>query len=121
MAKRKRFETVDEYLSSVPSDARRILEGIRKTVKLAIPDATEVISYQLPAFKKKRTFFYYGAFKDHIGIYPPVTADADLAKALTPFRGPKGNLKLPMDAAIEPEIIARVAEALYDQYEGAAE
>ena len=121
MTSRKRFETVDEYLSSVSPDARRMLEEIRKTVKLAVPDASEVISYQLPAFKKKRTFFYYGAFKDHIGIYPPVTGDADLAKTLSPFRGPKGNLKLPMDAAIKPEIIARVAKALYDQYEGAAE
>jgi hypothetical protein len=37
---------------------------------------------------------YFAAFKNHIGVYPPVSGDARLEKALEPYAGPKGNLKL---------------------------
>ena len=44
--------------------------------------ATEIISYQMPAFKRRRVFFFFAAFKAHIGIYPPVQGDAALAAEL---------------------------------------
>jgi uncharacterized protein YdhG (YjbR/CyaY superfamily) len=46
-----RAETVDDYLSAVPEDVRAALAKLRKTIKAAAPKATEVISYQIPAYK----------------------------------------------------------------------
>jgi uncharacterized protein YdhG (YjbR/CyaY superfamily) len=42
---------VDDYLAAVPEDVRAALAKLRKTIKAAAPKATEVISYQIPAYK----------------------------------------------------------------------
>jgi len=115
MSERPRFATVDEYLAAVPPAVRPILEEIRALVKRTVPDAQETISYQMPAFRRKRVFFFYAAFKKHIGIYPPLSSDEALVQELLPYRGEKGNLKFPLDQPIPYELIARVAAALAQQ------
>ena len=66
----------------------------------------------MPAFKLDRVFFFFAAFKTHIGIYPPVKGDPALQKELLPYRGEKNNLKFPLDEPIPYELIGRVAVAL---------
>ncbi len=117
MAERPKFVNIDDYLASVSPESKRILEEIRKLVRAKVPSATETISYQLPAFKLRRTFIYFAAFKKHIGIYPPVKIDKTLTKALLPYAGEKGNLKFPLDQPIPYDLIGRVAIALAKQYE----
>ena len=51
---------------------------------------------------------YYAAFKGHIGLYPPVSGDARLLKAVAPYAGPKGNLRFPYDKPIPYDLIARI-------------
>ena len=74
----------------------------------------------MPAFRRGKVFFYFAAFKRHIGIYPPLHDDAALVAELEPFRGPKGNLSFPLDQPLPLELIGRVAEALHRQYSGRA-
>ena len=62
MNKRPRFATVDEYLASVPADVRPILEKIRSIVRRVVPDAQETISYQMPAFRRRRALFLIFSF-----------------------------------------------------------
>lgn len=107
--------SVDEYLTGVPPRARRVLKEIRRIVKRRVPAATETISYRMPAFRLERIFIYYAAFKEHIGIYPPVRPSKALAKALAPYLGPKGNLKFPLDRPMPYRLIAQVVEALSRQ------
>ena len=91
------------------------MEEIRETIHSRVPDATEAISYRMPAFQLSSPFIYFAAFKKHIGVYPPVGGDEDLIKELKPYRGEKGNLKFPLDQPIPYELIGRVAEALSRQ------
>lgn len=106
------YRTIDEYLSSVPPRSRRVLKEIRQIVHRRAPAATETISYRMPAFRLERTFIYFAAFRDHIGIYPPVRRDKALIKALAPYRGPKGNLKFSLDRPMPYALITRVVDAL---------
>lgn len=108
--------SVDEYLAGVSPEARPVLEEIRAIARRTAPEAEELISYQMPAFRQRRIFIYYAAFKKHIGIYPPVHGDADLEAALLPYRGPKGNLKFPLDQPMPYDLIRRVVAALFQQY-----
>ena len=112
MSKRPKFTSIDGYIASVPSGVQTTLEEIRQVVKTRVPDAIETISYQMPAFKLDKVFFYFVAFKNHIGIYPPVKDDKNLQKALLPYRGEKGNLKFPLDQPMPYDLIGRVASAL---------
>ena len=116
MSQRPKFARIDDYLVTVSPAVRGIMEEIRKVVKRTVPAAEETISYQMPAFKLDRTFIYFAAFKKHVGIYPPVKGDKDLAKVLLPYRGEKGNLKFRLDQPMPYDLIGRVVAALSRQY-----
>lgn len=120
MIERQKFVDIDDYISSASSEAKPILEEIRRLVQANVPNASETISYQLPAFKLVRTFIYFAAFKKHIGIYPPVKKDKNLINELLPFRNEKGNLKFLLNQPIPFELIGRVAIALAKEYEQVA-
>lgn len=117
MTLRPKFATIDEYLDSVPPEPRAVLAEIRRRVKTLVPAAEETISYGMPAFRLKKVFFYFAAFKKHIGIYPPV-GDPALVAELARYRGPKGNLSFPLDEPIPYELIGRVAVALAREHGG---
>lgn len=110
------FKTHEEYIAAQPAAVRPLLRQVQREVAARVPGAQPCISYNLPAFKTGRTFFYFAAFKKHIGIYPPVTKDQALIAETGPFRGPKGNLSFPYGQELPIELIGRIAEALADQY-----
>lgn len=104
--------TIDAYIDAAAPEVRPILRRIRRTVRAAVPSATECISYRMPALRTTGVFLYFAAFKQHVGIYPPVTGSAALQKRLTRYRGPKGNLQFPLDEVMPYALIAEVATAL---------
>ena len=87
----KTFNSIDEYISSVPEDLRHKLQQIRETIHKAAPNAEEVISYQIPAFKQHSVLVYFAAFKDHIGFFPTSKPIEIFKKEL------KIDLKLPKE------------------------
>jgi uncharacterized protein YdhG (YjbR/CyaY superfamily) len=116
MATRTKVHSFEDYLAIVAPTTRTVLKRVRATIAKAVPDATETISYNIPAFRNARTFIYFAAFKQHIGVYPPVTKDKVLVSALSSFRNDKGNLKFPLDKPMPYALISRVAKALSRQY-----
>jgi uncharacterized protein YdhG (YjbR/CyaY superfamily) len=100
---------VDAYIARFPPEVRAILKRIRMTIRKAAPEADEIISYRIPAFRQRRVLLYFAAFSNHIGMFPPVSGDARLEKALARFRGPKGNLRFPLDEPMPLVLIGRMA------------
>lgn len=103
-------QTIDEYIATSPPKIQSILKRIRATAKKAAPDAEEKISYRMPAFFQGGVLIYFAAFKNHIGVFPPVRSDAKLIKRLAPYRGPKGNLKFPLSEPIPFDLISRIVK-----------
>jgi len=108
LSKLKQALTIDDYIEACPRNVQSILQRIRRIVQDAAPEAVEVISYRMPAFKLNGIVIYFAAFKNHIGIFPPIKGDPKLAKALEGYTGPKGNLRFPMDEPIPYGLIKRV-------------
>jgi len=54
--------TVDEYMAGVPPEFRPILQRLRKTIKAAAPDAEELISYRMPAYRQNGMLVYFGTY-----------------------------------------------------------
>lgn len=100
---------IDRYIATFPADVQAILQQVRLAIRTAAPDAEEVISYKMPAFRQAGIVVYFAAFKRHIGLYPPVRGDAELQRAVAPYAGEKGNLRFPLDRPMPCELIARVA------------
>lgn len=101
---------IDEYIAAFTPDVQTILERIRRTIHNAAPDAQETISYRIPAFTQQGILVYFAAFKNHIGLYPPVSGDAKLEKAISPYAREKGNLRFPLSQPIPYDLIERIVE-----------
>lgn len=102
--------TIDEYIAMYPPDVQSVLEKIRTTIQEAAPDAEETISYGMPTFTRKGPLVYFGAFKKHIGFYPPVRDEA-LRREVAGYEGEKGSLRFPLDQPIPYALIARIVKA----------
>jgi uncharacterized protein YdhG (YjbR/CyaY superfamily) len=101
---------IDGYISQFPANVQAILERIRETIRKAAPDAKEIISYQMPAFKQHGILIYFAAWKKHVGLYPPISGDDFLEKAVARYAGPKGNLQFPLDEPMPFKLIERIVK-----------
>src|ERR1051326_8345522 len=110
MAKRQKPKGIGSYISQYPSDVQAILEKVRATIRHAAPEAKETISYHMPAFKQHGILVYFAAWKKHIGLYPPITGDKALEKAIARYAGPKGNLQFPVEEPIPYDLIERIVK-----------
>ena len=104
------IQTVSEYIAAASPNARPILKKIRATVRKAAPRAEERISYRIPAYFLDGIVVYFAAFKNHIGLFPPVR-DTKLRKAASRYAGPKDNLKFPLNEPIPYGLIARIVKS----------
>ncbi len=121
MSQRARFNSIDEYIASCAPVVQPIMEKIRSTIRKAVPKAEEKISYQIPTFTFHGNLIHFAAFKNHIGLYPPVKGDEKLQADTAPYQGEKGNLKFPLDQPIPYALIRRIVKfRVKEQFERAA-
>ena len=110
MAKTQKPEDIDSYLSKFPADVQVILEKVRATIRHAAPDAEETISYMMPAFRQHGILVYFAAWEKHIGMYPPISGNKTLERAIARYAGPKGNLQFPLDEPIPYDLIEKLVK-----------
>ena len=103
-----KFKTVDEYFSTLPPDTQSILEQVRNSIKQAAPQATEVISYNMPAFKMHGILVYYAAHTEHIGFYPTSSPIEIFKDELSAYKYSKGAIQFPIDKPIPFDLISRI-------------
>ncbi len=110
---------VEQYLSALPAEPRAALESLRATIGAAAPDATETISYGMPAFKHNgRPLVAYAAFKNHCSLFPMSTKVIEaFAEELEPFRTSKGTLQFQTDRPLPPELVTKLVEARVEEIE----
>ena len=104
-------KTIKEYIAACAPEVQPVLQKIVTTIGRAAPGAQEKISYRMPSFHLKGALIYLGAFKKHIGLYPPVRGDKSLMKEVSAYAGEKGNLKFPLDKAIPYTLIVKIVKA----------
>ena len=111
-----RLVTVDDYISSFPDDVQVVLQEIRRTIRAAIPEADETISYRIPTFVLGgRALVYFAGWKHYVSVYPIPDADAALERELAPYRAGKGTLRFPLDEPVPRDLIQRVVADLVEQ------
>jgi uncharacterized protein YdhG (YjbR/CyaY superfamily) len=103
-------ESVDQYLSWFSGEIRERLELIRELLKRELPEAQEVISYSMPAFKTSEVLIYYAAAKSHIGLYPTNSGVSEFKKELEPYHTSKGAIQFPHSKPLPLDLIADIAK-----------
>ena len=105
-------KTVDDYLASVPGEARAALEHLRRTIKAAAPDATETISYQIPTFKHHGPLVAYAAFKEHCGFYVMSPSVMEAHKdELKSYDTAKATIRFPADRPLPGALVKKLVKA----------
>jgi uncharacterized protein YdhG (YjbR/CyaY superfamily) len=104
--------TVDEYLAALPADRRGPMEDLRRTIRAAAPDATEVITYKMPGFKRNGRFLVsYDAFKQHYSLFPSSDPIIDaLGDRVRPYLAGRGTLRFPADQPLPLDLITEIVK-----------
>ena len=109
--------SVEDYLAALPDDQRAALEKLRKTIRAAAPQATEKISYAMPAFEQDGRFLVsYAAFKDHCSLYPASSAVREaLGDDLEPYFSGKGTLRFRADEPIPATLVKEIVRVRLEE------
>ena len=103
-------KSIDEYISGLPDDIRKILEEVRVTIRKAAPEAEEAIRYDIPTFILNGNLVHFAAFKNHIGFYATPSGNEAFAKELSAYKGGKGSVQFPLDQPMPLDLIRRIVE-----------
>jgi uncharacterized protein YdhG (YjbR/CyaY superfamily) len=106
-------KNTDEYLARVPEPAQSTLEKVRAAIRSAAPrDATETISYGMPAFKYKGVLVWFAAFKNHCSFFP---MNSSVIKAFrSELKGcqiSKGTIRFPVDKPLSAALVKKLVKA----------
>ncbi len=107
--------SVDDYLAALPDDRRAAVEELRRTIRAAAPEATELISYLMPAFKSHGQFLVsYAAFKQHYSLFPASEAVIEACgDELTPYLSGRGTIRFPASQPIPAALVTKIVKVRF--------
>jgi len=116
-----RVNGVDDYLAEVAPEARATLEKLRKTIKAMVPNAVEVISYQVPTFKLDgRMLVSYAAFKDHCSFFPGAAPIKEHQDDLKSYVTSKGTIRFPTGKPLPATLVKKLVKTRIRENEARA-
>ncbi len=102
--------TIDEYISTFPQEVQLLLQLMRSTIKKTAPEATEIISYQMPTFYYHGNLVHFAAYKHHIGFYPSPSGILKFEKELKKYKYSKGAIQFPINQELPLDIIIQIVK-----------
>jgi len=104
--------TIDEYLSALSADKRAALQALRELIHAAAPEASECISYKMPAFKLNGMMVGFAAHANHCALYAwNATTIAGFAGELSDFDINKGTIRFTPEKPLPAALVRRLVEA----------
>jgi uncharacterized protein YdhG (YjbR/CyaY superfamily) len=111
-------KNVDEYLAGVPEPARSTLNKMRAAIRSTVPpEATETISYGMPAFKHKGVLVWFAAFSNHCSLFPTASVIEAFKSELKGFSTSKGTIHFPTDKPLPTALVKKLVKARVAQNE----
>jgi uncharacterized protein YdhG (YjbR/CyaY superfamily) len=112
MMAKPNLKSVDEYIASQPEAVQSVLGRLRSTIRKAVPEAREVISYKMPTYTLYGSrLLYFAVWKRHYSIYaatePVVAAFRD---ELASYRVDKGTIRFLLSEPVPVKLIGRIAK-----------
>ena len=109
-------KNIDEYLATVPEPARGTLKKIRAAIQSVVPrEATETISYGMPAFKHNGVLVWFAAFSKHCSFFPTASVIEAFKHELKGYSTSKGTIQCPTDKPLPAALVKKLVKARIDQ------
>lgn len=103
----KIMSSIDEYLEKASPSQRTVLQEIREFIHKTVPSVTEKISYGIPCFDYKGKYLiYFGAFKDHLSLYPG--GSVKVKDKLKDFKLRKGTIQFTPEKPIPQNVLKQM-------------
>ena len=102
--------SIQEYFSWFTPEIQAKLQQMREILRQAVPEAEEVISYHMPAFKTTEVLVYYAAAKSHLGYYPTSSGVTNFKEELAGYVTSKGAIQFPYDEDLPVQLIGEIAQ-----------
>jgi uncharacterized protein YdhG (YjbR/CyaY superfamily) len=102
--------TIDAYIAQFPEDVQQSLQKVRAVIRETAPQATEKISYKMPAFYFNGTLVWFAGYKHHIGFYPTGEGIEAFKKELSAYKSSKGAVQFPLDQPIPYDLIRKIVK-----------
>jgi uncharacterized protein YdhG (YjbR/CyaY superfamily) len=110
--------TVEEYLAAIPEPARSTFDKLRATIRSVVPaEATETISYQIPAIRHKGVLVWFAAFANHCSLFPTAAVMDEFKNELKSFTTSKGTVQFPLDKPLPVALIKKIVKTRVAQSE----
>lgn len=104
-------KTIDGYLAALKPEDRKALEAVRRTIRAAAPQATEFISYGIPAYRHNGNLVSFAAFKNHLTLFAGRAINKKFAKDLKRFEQTKGGIHFTPETPIPAALITRIVKS----------
>jgi uncharacterized protein YdhG (YjbR/CyaY superfamily) len=104
----KSITDVDDYIADQARPTQKLLKQIRAAIRKVAPDAEEVLSYHVPAYKYHGMLTYFAAHTYHVGLYPMPSAIVQFKKELSSYKTARGSIPFPLDQPLPLQLIEKM-------------
>ena len=104
----KKPQTVNEYFALQPPPVRAELTLLRRAIKKAAPQAEEVISYSMPAFKLNGMLAWMAPSKNHYALYVRPRFMQPFMSRLKGFSLSKSAIRFPYGKPLPVKLITDI-------------
>ena len=98
------------YIASCPPQAQELLNNLRRFILQEVPQAEEVISYKMPAYKLHGMLVYFAGYEKHIGFYPTGSGITHFEQDIQSYKFSKGTIQFPLDQELPYDLIRRIIQ-----------
>jgi uncharacterized protein YdeI (YjbR/CyaY-like superfamily) len=106
----KTSNEIDLYIETFPENVQKLLQELRTIIKNAAPNADEIMSYQMPAYKQFSRLVYFAGYKNHIGFYPHGSPIEHFKEEIKKYKSSKGAIQFPLDKPLPNELITKIVQ-----------
>lgn len=109
------YQTIDQYIAAQVPEMQPKLQEIRQIIKKTVPEAQEVISYQMPAFKYEGMLMYFAAFKNHYSLFISPVVLQHFKADLAAYKTAKAAIQIPLKETVPVSLIEQLARYIAEQ------
>jgi len=106
----KKYESIAEYILEFPKEIQEKLMEMKSIISKAVPNAQEVISYNMPAFKQHGILVYFAGYKNHIGFYPTGSGIKAFTKEISGYKNSKGAVQFSLTEPLPAKLITQIVK-----------
>ncbi|MCU0442094.1 MAG: DUF1801 domain-containing protein [Bacteroidia bacterium] len=104
------MNVIENYINQFDEPVKSRLYEMRAIILAAAPQASETISYGMPAFKQGKILVYFAGYQKHIGLYPHASPIIKFAEELRIYKTSKGAIQFPIDKPLPKRLIQKIVK-----------